>query len=185
MGKERWIEVATSQGELLDGLEGLGNSITHLSKGTRDAFAALVSLMYMGKVNSSLDNVRYELFAKKSKTSEKLPPTGDSFHHHLRRAAYIWTHATVQYLDICPINNGRKVDESGPLVPVLMELPPAPMLFLILHCVVAVVIVIQNDVSAEKRISFARTLVNVTVKNSQTENCIRQIQSQMRTDGEL
>ena len=59
------------------------------------------------------------------------------------------------------------------------------MLFLTLHCVAAVVIFLQNDVSAEKRISFARTLANVTVKNAQTENCIRQIQSQMRTDGEL
>ena len=80
---------------------------------------ALVSLMYMGKVNYSLDNVRYELFAKKSKTSEKLPPTMDAFDHHLHRAnfqAYIWTHATDQYLDICPINNGWKVHESGHLV---------------------------------------------------------------------
>ena len=61
------------------------------------------------------------------------------------------------------------------------------MLFLTLHCVVAVVIVLQNDVSARKRISFSRTLENVTVKNAQTENCILQIQShdQMRTDGEL
>ena len=69
MGKERWIEVATSQGELLHGLESLENSITHLSKEIRDAFVALVSLMYVGKVNSSLNNVRHELFAKKSKTS--------------------------------------------------------------------------------------------------------------------
>ena len=37
MGKERWVEVATPQEELLDGLEILGNSITHLSKKTRDA----------------------------------------------------------------------------------------------------------------------------------------------------
>ena len=59
------------------------------------------------------------------------------------------------------------------------------MLFLTLHCVVAVVIVLQNDVSAEKRISFARTLANVTVKNAQRENRIRQIQSQTTTDGEL
>ena len=59
------------------------------------------------------------------------------------------------------------------------------MLFLTLHGVVAVVIVLQNNVSTEKRISFARTLANVTVKNAQTENCIHQIQSQMRTDGKL
>ena len=57
MGKERWIEVATSQRQLLDGLESLGDSITNLSKETRDAFVALVSLMYVGKVNSSSDNV--------------------------------------------------------------------------------------------------------------------------------
>ena len=50
---------------------------------------------------------------------------------------------------------------------------------------VSVVIVLKNDVSAEKRISFAWTLINLMVKNAQTENCIRQIQSQMRTDGEL
>ena len=88
MGKERWIEVATSEGELLDGLESLGNSITHLSKETRDAFVTLVSLMYVGKINSSLDNVRHELLAKKSKTSEKLPPTMDAFDHHPRRANF-------------------------------------------------------------------------------------------------
>ena len=88
MGKERWIEAATSQGELLDGLESLGNSLTHLSKEKRDAFVALVSLMYVGKVNSSLGNVRYKLFAKKSKTSEKLPPTMDVFDHHLHRANF-------------------------------------------------------------------------------------------------
>ena len=82
----------------------------------------------MGKVNSSVDNLRYELFAKKSETSEKLPPTMDAFDHHLCRAnlqAYIWTHSKDQYLDICPINNRWKVDESGHLIPVLMELPPS------------------------------------------------------------
>ena len=100
MSKERLIEVATSQGELPDGLESLGNSITYLSKETMDAFVALASLMYVGKVNSSLDNVRYKLFAKNSKTSEKLPPTMDAFHHHLRRTnfqAYIWKYCIVQH----------------------------------------------------------------------------------------
>ena len=61
--------------------------------------------------------------------NNKREATMDAFHHHLRRAnfqAYILTHATDQYLDLCPIKNGWKVDESGHLVPVLMELPPAP-----------------------------------------------------------
>ena len=59
------------------------------------------------------------------------------------------------------------------------------MLFLTLHYVVAVITVLQSDVSAEKRISFARTFANVTVKNAQEENCLRQIQSQIRTGVEL
>ena len=37
MGKEKWIEVEISQGELLDRIGSLGSSITHLSKETRDA----------------------------------------------------------------------------------------------------------------------------------------------------
>ena len=48
----------------------------------------------------------------------------NAFDHHLLGAnfkAYIWKHATDQYLDICPINDGWKVNESCHLVPV----PPA------------------------------------------------------------
>ena len=54
MGKERWIEVAILNQELVDGLESLGNNKSHVSEETEDVYVALVSLMYVGKVYSSL-----------------------------------------------------------------------------------------------------------------------------------
>ena len=52
----RCTEVATSQGELLDGLESLGNSIAHLRKKNNKGYFCGIGFT---DVNSSLDNVRY------------------------------------------------------------------------------------------------------------------------------
>ncbi|KAH1166854.1 hypothetical protein KIL84_016026 [Mauremys mutica] len=55
----------------------------------------------------TVDNVHYELFAKK-KINEKLPPTMDSFGQHLKRAnlqSDMWKHATIQHLQVSLVNN--------------------------------------------------------------------------------
>ena len=90
---------------------------------------SLVSMMYAGRDEVSLHAVGYDLFAKKNKTSEKLPPTMNAFKQHIKPAnyqAYIFSNAAVQYLSASPVNNGWALDENGHLVPKLKTLPPAP-----------------------------------------------------------
>ena len=68
--------------------------------------------------------MRYELFSKKSLSSEKLPPTSDALCMRIRRVnykAYIRKSSTVPILDLPPpLDVGWTSDEEGHLVPVKM-----------------------------------------------------------------
>ncbi len=129
IGKQRWLNLIEEHPELHNGLCHLGDSPSDINPETEAAIVSLVSLLYCGKKLETLDLVRYELFAKKHKQNEKLPPTMDSFRLHLKRAnfqSFIWNHATVPYLKVSPIDNGWILDDDGHLVPSMMLLPPAP-----------------------------------------------------------
>ena len=90
-------------------MKGLGSDASQIDQATTTAYVSLVMLMYLDKLLPSLDDMRYKMFAKNNSANEKLPPTTDSFQPHLKRAnyqSYIWMHATTQFMDITPVNNG-------------------------------------------------------------------------------
>ena len=129
LGKKKWLKAINDHPELVDKLMDLGSDATCVSDGTGLAFTSLLSKMYCGNVRESLDVVRYELFSKKNKRNEKLPPTMDAFTLHLKRAnfqSYIWLHATTPFLHLNPLGNGWILDGEGHMVPNRMRQPSAP-----------------------------------------------------------
>jgi len=122
--------MASVHPDLLKGLKKLGSNSAEMEDKTQSACHSLISVLYGGSPTESLDSIRYELFAKKSYSNEKLPPTTDAFQEHLKRANYqtfILAHATQQYLKLpSPETSGWMKDGQQQLVPRRMSQPAAP-----------------------------------------------------------
>jgi len=73
IGKQRWMTMASAHPDLLKGLKKLGSNAAEMEDETQSACHSLASLLYGGSPTESLDSIRYELFAKKSYSNEKLP----------------------------------------------------------------------------------------------------------------
>ena len=62
MGKERWIKTVSEHSVLMDGFNGFGKDTTQVGPATEAAYASLVSILYSGRGEASMDTVRYDSF---------------------------------------------------------------------------------------------------------------------------
>ena len=129
VGKRRWVTVLSKNPSLLEGIMDIGQDPLNISKEAIESVNKTVSLLYCGKPAENTDEVRYDLFAKKGFSSEKLPPTSDALNMHIKRAnyqAHIWKSTTKQYLNMpSPVDAGWTIEE-GIVVPMKMTKYPAP-----------------------------------------------------------
>ena len=139
IGKTKALKWAVTNEDAIQ-LAEIGVSI-NIPESAVEACTKCVCQLYDAKYDGKdINELRLRLFCKKQARNEELPPTEDSFRHHIERVNYqcmIWKHSLVPQPDIpTPIGNGWEINE-GVMVPVLMTLEPAPkalMEIITCHC---------------------------------------------------
>ena len=136
-GKTTWWKAYNNGNEeLYDALISLGD-YTKISDETFAVLERLVSEVYSqtSRKITTIPEIRYWLFSKKSLESEKLPPTRGALKEHILRACYqtsVWAQADIADPNIPEINScGWKYTEEG-YVPNTSATPIAPDAVLIL-----------------------------------------------------
>ena len=104
-----------------------------VSSSLREAVANYVCQLYRGEVNQhNVDHLRMDIFSHKTRDVDRLPPTSDALHQHLKRSVYqasIWVTASEALM---PHHNSTDYgwkEDNGRLIPVWTRLSEAKEVF--------------------------------------------------------
>ena len=129
IGKIKALSALRKNMDALQHLYMFGNSPTSVDPICFRDVKQLLGLFY-GESTTDLNHLHYNMFAKKTLDSTKLPPTDDAAILHKKRAnyqCYIWKSATTPVLQMpSPVGNGWTTSDDGNLLPKLMSQDPAP-----------------------------------------------------------
>ncbi len=131
-GKNAFFKCFENDQGLIHDIQGLGQDPITITPAAIDACLKVMYKLY-DKTNrlssQGYEYFRYNIFAKKGLSSDKLPPTYDAYINHIKRVnyqLYIWTHADQAMLNIPqPIGIGWQL-EDGKLVPIHTTKESAP-----------------------------------------------------------
>ncbi len=128
IGKKTAWKIFQSHAKLL---LGLGTSVDMCDSDLADTETYVCKLYDQHTLSKSINEVRASLFRSYKSNIDKLPPTKDALHQHIKQAnyqAHIWKQSLVTVMDIPPPPNGhgwKQTESSIELVLMTQEAIPS------------------------------------------------------------
>ena len=103
-----------------------------LSQSLNTVVEKCVCLLYKGGDADGVDLLRMDMFSHKTRDVERIPPTSDALHQHLKRSVYqasVWASANISVTSFPATHDFGWREDSGRFIPEWMTLPEAKDVF--------------------------------------------------------